>query len=491
MKHPLFTIIAEQLARQIKADPAMELPGINDLAHQRGVCYATMQKAISILAQQGIIESHRGRRIRPNAGISKPASRTTPEDKLATLIRDAITDGTYHVGQPLPKGEYFVQTRRVAYQTITGAMRLLHSEGLIHKEGKRWIVGPSHEQKTDMTRFSAPTVLLVVPRTSDVVPFYNDQHLAPFSTHFSTELAAFSIRLSVVPMYLSAAQESQQIRGFDEAEKRIRRLGSQYQGALVLMGLPEDSIETWLQMLLSFKMPVAGFEFAGGEQIMRPGRAAKNLWFRLSFDERSAVRMAVDKLATGGHRRIGFPNILGGTVDWATRRIEMAKQCAADHELHPEIVVIDQTESFWNLFGVAGLPPFFQRFVNTLPRSASRQIPPSPATLKQHTPSIQGLIEKGITALRAATDSAAIEYYEWRLAAGIDVPRRLSIASFGNTAQSAPYPISTIDFGFTRMGYLAAHTMIGDIPVRTDKNGNIAGECIWVDRGSVVGSGVQ
>ena len=482
MKKPLFADIARKLVQQIKADPSMGLGSIGELAGQWNVCYATMQKAVAVLAQQDIIESHRGRRIR--LPVCEPALRTTPGSRLAGQIRDAIKDGTYRVGQPLPKGDYFVQTRRVAYQTIAGAMRLLHGDGLIHKDGKRWVVGPHRQLKTAL-RSSAPTVLLVVPRTSDVVPFYSDQHLAPFSTHFSTELASFGIRLTVVPMYLSAAQEPDQVSGIEEAEKRTRRLGSQYQGALALMGLPEAGTDAWLEMLLSFKMPVVGFDYAGGDPIMTPKRAFRTAWYRLFFDELSAVRMAIDKLADAGHRRIGFPNLARGTIDWATRRIEMARQCAASHECHPEILTIDHAESFWNPFGQAALPPFFQRFVNALPEPASKQIPPSPATLRRHTPSLAGLLDRGITALLAANDFSAIEYHEWLAAAGIDVPKGLSLASFGNTAQSAPYPISTIDFGFSRLGYLAAHVFVGDIPVRADKNGAIAGECIWVDRGSV------
>jgi len=485
MKPPLFTVIARKLGQQIKADPSMELGSISDLAGQWDVCYATMQKAVAVLGKQSVIECHRGKRIRAKNGTPGHNAKPAPEVKLSALIRDAIKDGAYRVGQPLPKGDYFVQTRRIAYQTIAGAMRLLHAEGLIHKEGKRWIVGPPREQKTGMARISAPTVLLVVPRTSDVVPFYGDQHLAPFGSHFNTELASFGIRLTVATMYLSAAHEPKQVSGFDEAEKRIRRLGAQYQGALAHMSVPEADGNAWLEMLLSFRKPLVGFESAGGDPVMTPKRVLKTPWYRLFFDERAAVRMAIDKLASAGHRRIGFPSPAGGSIDWAVRRIEMAREYAASHALHPEIVRVDQTEAFWNPLGQTGLPPFLQRFVNALPASESKTIPPSIATLRRHTPSLAGLFDRGITVLLGANDSSAIEYYEWLEAAGVTVPRDLSLASFGNTAQSAPYPISTIDFGFSRLGYLAAHVLVGDIPVRADRDGVIAGECIWVDRGSV------
>jgi DNA-binding LacI/PurR family transcriptional regulator len=69
--------------------------------------------------------------------------------------------------------------------------------------------------------------------------------------------------------------------------------------------------------------------------------------------------------------------------------------------------------------------------------------------------------------------------------AGIDVPRRLSIISFDNLAETETVPITTVDFGFQRLGYLSIHAVIGDIPVPADRNGNIAGVCSLVSRGGV------
>jgi DNA-binding LacI/PurR family transcriptional regulator len=78
-----------------------------------------------------------------------------------------------------------------------------------------------------------------------------------------------------------------------------------------------------------------------------------------------------------------------------------------------------------------------------------------------------------------------IEYYFWFRAAGIAIPRDLSMISFDNMTQSIFLPVSTIDFGLARLGYLAAHLLIGDIAVRADRHGFVPGPCTLADRGSI------
>jgi DNA-binding LacI/PurR family transcriptional regulator len=82
-------------------------------------------------------------------------------------------------------------------------------------------------------------------------------------------------------------------------------------------------------------------------------------------------------------------------------------------------------------------------------------------------------------------DRVGFQYLWWADAAGIEVPRHLSIVAFDNVGESEALPLTTVDFGFARLGYLAAHVLIGDIPVRADEAGNIPGTCTLIDRGSV------
>ena len=62
-----------------------------------------------------------------------------------------------------------------------------------------------------------------------------------------------------------------------------------------------------------------------------------------------------------------------------------------------------------------------------------------------------------------------------------------SLASYGKIvfAQSVLFPVSTVDYGFERLGYLAAHVFIGDIDVPCGSDGNVGGVCALMDRGSI------
>jgi DNA-binding LacI/PurR family transcriptional regulator len=105
-------------------------------------------------------------------------------------------------------------------------------------------------------------------------------------------------------------------------------------------------------------------------------------------------------------------------------------------------------------------------------------------------PSLVSLLTKhDVTALLAINDNFARKYYFWLRTVGIDVPAHLSVIGFDNLAVNTPYPISSIDFGFERLGYLAAHILIGDTNVAAERNGDIPGIPTLVDRGSVARPG--
>jgi DNA-binding LacI/PurR family transcriptional regulator len=128
---------------------------------------------------------------------------------------------------------------------------------------------------------------------------------------------------------------------------------------------------------------------------------------------------------------------------------------------------------------------FTRRIDRHLDRKAFREKKSRQDQLLSATPSMASLIDKGVTALICPNDSLAYQYWMWLGRAGYSVPRHVSLISFDNSLQGRIYPVSTVDFGFAHLGYQAAHIMIGDISVHSDKDGNIAGVCTVVDRGSV------
>jgi DNA-binding LacI/PurR family transcriptional regulator len=161
------------------------------------------------------------------------------------------------------------------------------------------------------------------------------------------------------------------------------------------------------------------------------------------------------------------------------------------------LVAVEQKEPFWQYLSQSF---DLNRYAGDIARALKQTIRKTRngvarhkslgAQLVKHTPSLrQLLVDRQATALVALNDMMAREFFLWAQYVGIGIPSGFSMVSFDNRAGCSHFPVTTIDFGLARLGYLAAHVLIGDIPVRADKNGCIPGQPILVDRGSVAKPG--
>ena len=283
--------------------------------------------------------------------------------------------------------------------------------------------------------------------------------------------------------------------GLDQARGVLADLGERYRGAITIdTSITLDEFKDWVRILsCSGKKPVLLFDSSGSHpKSVRPNLSMTSSYYRLFLDEPSAVELALKSLAQTGHRTIGVPTFEQDET-WAAPRINKIRNTAT--ALFPETTVVQAVhqEAFW-VRESAGLhnklellAENFRRFI-----AESGQIRKVRSGLLHRgnpffaaTPSIMRLLEAGCTALIALNDWRAHQYLVWFRNAGLRVPEDMSIVSFDNLAESETVPISTVDFGFARLGYLAAHILIGDIPVKADKQGNIPGLCTLMDRGSI------
>jgi DNA-binding LacI/PurR family transcriptional regulator len=494
MPRKLYQEIAGRIEQRLADDPEYRLPTLPELSRELGVSLMTVWKAVRVLSDKGLVRAHQGRKIRR---ADDPASRPIAESekRLYARIKQSVLDGSYRAGDPLPKLQYYAVAERMARMTIVRVFRQLAHDGLIHKQGKSWIAGQQSRRLISGAREdpdTAPVALLVMLDDERLQNLFPNLHIAPFVNPFYEELMKGGMQVRLAHRMPSVLGEFPIPCGLAGVRSLIRKLGERYRGALLIdETLTNDDYITWAGELSCFgKKPVVLFDPSEVEsQLTRKPLSGNERLFRLFFDEGAAVARAIECLTDAGHRNIGYALFQAPGYFWIQRRYERIVDIARSRT--PALAIHSATlaELFWVTGGVdlqSLMPEFTRRIdahVGPAPegsRSINRQ-----RRIMRATPSLASLLRRGITALICPNDQFAYQFWMWFKRVNIPVPRHMSLISFDNSLQGRIYPVSTIDFGFARLGYSAAHILIGDIPVQSDKAGNIAGTCTVIDRGSV------
>lgn len=498
MRQVTYKNIAMELEKQVRANPERELPTLKVLAEEFGVARQTMWKAARFLVSKGILTAGRGHRLSvSNAllsqkGLQQPKTQRA-EDRFFSYLRERIVDGSYRAGEALPKRDFFTVGQGVSPSTVSLAMRRLEAEELIYKKGRSWVVGKPWVKRGGVKHGweKTPTVLLIAPGLSVPGGIFTSDHTGPFYSSLGTELRRFGFRAHFVSRELAGLAQGHvpdSGKQMKEARALVHRLGHQYSGTVIQPGTRSDILREWYSRLSEFYRPVIFFDSTGNlVDFSRKDVVIPRQFYRFCHSENQAVEVLFDQVRTFGHTRVGVPNILGGTVAWANDRIELMKKTA--REMYPEITLytVNQSETFWQFTREWRLSDEYRRRYQGQPLNLAEQTSTSSARryLLEQTPSFKYLLDRDVSIVVGLNNAIAFEYLQWFRVAGFSVPKDISLVSFGNTPASMALPISTVDFGFERLGYLAAHKLIGDVPVNAGRTGSVSGQCSFVDRGSL------
>jgi len=489
-----FDHIAQLVEQRVRAHPSEPLPSISALADEYHVAYRTVWKALQDLSKKSVVVLRKGARTVSATGARPVGSR----DKFIEVIGSRIHDGTWRSGEHVPKFAYLQAEYHVGQETITRAMRALADKGLLHKRGRHWVVGtsPSAKRSPQVSRMrisQSDVVLLMCPDPVGVDNFFLSTR--PFTGSFSDELIKNGIRIEVVLHEKPEIESGDAIAGIDNIQAYTASLGPRYRGLLAFSpGSSMEHFKRCLALATGWKKPVILYDLQGNKVTFTRSFFGGHVpFFRLFFDETAAAALAVEVLFAHGHRVVGFPDMVTPREHWVTDRIACVKRAAEAYDPPLRILSSEQKEPFWTYVQdkpVAVLNYLFRGITKTLRmRTELTQGIQAGSSIRKRllsaTPSMQTVLKEGATAIIAGNDYIARDYHHWFKMMGIRVPRDISMISFDNQFEFMAYPMSTIDPGFARLGYLAAHILIGDIPVKADGEGRIAGVCTLVDRGSV------
>jgi DNA-binding LacI/PurR family transcriptional regulator/DNA-binding transcriptional regulator YhcF (GntR family) len=498
MKRSGYKAIAAQLAKAISDDPAYAVPSLLEIAAANRVSYRTAWRAMQVLAKDKIIIARPGRTyvVSRGSSVGRSSAAMSAGDALYEDLKKKVLDGVYQAGRPFPKVAHFIIERHCSPLTIMHAFKRLEHERLAHSLKRRWYAGPAPARvlMSSRTRPSANTPVALVLTSQPEIwhtgfenPFVNS-----FLLSFRNDITAHAIQLQFALREKTANSPFAGPGGMDEVCACLRQLGRRYCGTLILSNFPrEETIGEACAELCRFDKPVVYFDSIDeGTMLTRASLSGAKRFFRLHLDERNVARTALGALAGMGHRRIG----IHGTeqYEWADRRARIIRQCAADE--YPECLIFTAgpAEKDWGFT----ISPVMHHFVSTVAQKLRIDWPLDAGDVKAKDRLKQALIREGQslvslltdcepTALISPNDRMSWEHYFWLREVGVAVPGILSHISFDNAPSSIYFPISTIDFGFARLGYLAAHILIGDVPVHAGRDGGIAGTCTLIDRGSI------
>ena len=487
--------IVADLERILAEKPDFDVFSISALAEHFGVSCPTMSTVVHALKKKGLLAVRNGRGIARVKNGDLTGGFVSVTDKLFQTIANRISDGSYQTGNPLPKRDYFVLNEHISPVTVARTFAHLIKSGLVHRQGKSLIVGPSPRSvatKTGTTR-RRPTIVLLLEGEDETRAFMTHSFLSPFVSRFFGETDRYGILVSYASIDRGSKGFPLNIpAGMDAVQAHIAELGPDYVGTLVTANPAWVSdLGDHIVSLARFDKPVVYFDSAdAGRHLTRSALSlGKETYFRCHFDERTAVRIAADRFHELGHRTIGIPMHSSPRFTWAPRREALIRSVFDEHHPGCTVWTASMDEVFWQFdrdFSPASfLTEFKAQVAGFSQRQGVTKVPSIRERLLQCTPSMTSLFDRGITALVGLSDFFTAEIYLWLRSAEILIPDFASLVSFDNIVGSHIFPVSSVDFGFAALGYQAAHLFVGDIPIRADRNGNVPAPCTLIDRGSI------
>lgn len=488
-----------------------------------------MQRAAALVRAWGFLDYAQGRRPQlrrprrrggtvlpgetalapPAAALPPPRPAPSSFDQLLAFFRDKLESGEYPAGTPLPKSLYFIRRFHVSGHTLSAVLRLLEAEGLLHKAGRQYRAG--RKATSFRGRGGQAPLLLLVEKNLRTWDSLHNLRTQAFCQEFDKEAQRCGIR--IIPMPVEGRPST--LGHFEPGNiaERGRELGDRLLGALIVGDKADLALrEPGLRALNALKRPMVWFD--RNDTGLPEGWAAQaglGRLVRLHFSEEAACREALHELHRFGHRHLVFPRIF--EEPWMENRFRLLQALAASSFTG---LVLEKPPPLQDLYGElaadrAGKAAFAERCLRRARKYPdqveAKALETALKALKAGaraedlyflfhkadgliflSPGMDAVLRHPrATALLAPHDWVGRKCLHWLLLQNIPVPESLSVLSFDNHRSKLWDPLSSVDFGFGFLGHAALHHLLGDIPIKPNRRGEIAARAKVVDRGSVGG----
>jgi DNA-binding transcriptional regulator YhcF (GntR family) len=509
----------EELTAFIGKTEADELPSLEEMSGTCGIGVNTMLKALRILEKKGLVDCRQGRRARIRRTSSpadeKPSSDLLrgSADTLFQILRREITDGKQKIGNVLPKTVYLAAKMRMSHRNIVKVLRELQKEKLIHKSGKKWVVGPPQPQtnipfqpEINLGK-NARAVIILSRKLNDFKSIEKNDKLSSFFLELIDELEKCSTRIILCG---TDPSENGGISpaGLYNVECLVRSLGDKYAGSIIAPHLYPEPVDgtarQWISLLHTGKKPVVWCDVQdlGPNHLSRETAADGSGFYSILQNRSDAVTLAVKTLWDSGHSSICCP-FYADVKGMSNSSREIKNTClSVTSESFPGAKVfpleiggmeLDQSLSMWDKRHAYATPRELLNYIRKRnltgtdkPDNASHDPMPSRAELAAGMPQMAELIfDKGVTAVLGPNDFFICQLFGWLSLLHVRVPEDVSLISFDNSSLIRLYPLASIDWGLRSGAYLAVRLILNDIPVSTNRNGVVYLKSTLFNRGSI------
>jgi len=480
-------LICEAIRAQIAAGrllPGSRLSSAVRLAAAFGVSRGTIRDALLCLEQAGDIRRVGGHGFEVGGrDVTTARAETSTATLVANHLGREILLGTYRVGDRLPLAKALCYRYETSPTNVRAALGILLEKRLIQREGRGYLVGsPGPRPAAHRARQVA-----VLASPQQLTTMFGWRVSRAFLRGFERELTRYGVR-TLRPIDPRTARPN-----VTAALSADDTLGILYPGPVSSVPLPDaDQLAAHLVAARETGLPVvwrdrAGVSFEYPALAVRP---AENL-FMATTDHAGAGRRLGAYLASLGHRAVAFFGFFHGQ-EWSTERLNGFVQgfraaAPADADVqyyHPaptETASLDEGSHAVRRKELAdSLQQLFRRHrFRTLDPFADmmwavRRLQTRGNCYRRMAPLFrQALVRREITAWACASELIGTVAAEFLRAERVAVPRRISLAAIDNDVDAAVYGMTTYDFQRAQAGYLAAHCMLGDLPIPRTPDGTI------------------
>jgi DNA-binding transcriptional regulator YhcF (GntR family) len=476
-----------------KLEPGQWLPSDAELAGKWDISARTVRRVMTELSQQGVVERVQGKGTRKPSGQIPPDIDSFEENRsssqrLCEALQEAIAAGQLRRGDALPQLKYICLQYHVSDKTVIRAYELLEQQGLVRKIGRYYRVGGFEPlTRRPVTR----KAYLVTNDETELEQIFEGDQLSEAYQKLDRELRSCGILLKcTVVSELLDLQRGWINSGEYPAGVYLWRVDGKDFDERVRLVAPflRKSARPGLPIVVDLGSYDGVTEIPGGLTIVSRGNLtttqSRSIAEFLTESVRRDIVLLFDGAAVNDDARQGF-------LKYQKTVYEVLQHSLQPVRINQAVIQSDASVRPEQIVGQAkkrhqGYVDYLQDKYADVIRAQKRDVFDSLDVVDTYGKLVQRF---GKNVLWLCTrDSIAEQALKALEQLGVKVPDEVSLMTLENAPQRYHLGVSACTPDYELVGYLMAHAIIGDMPLRKTRHGYLRVPCPVTERSTTIRS---